>query len=113
MSRLRRYKAQGPPGDRYEHYKHIPDDMMRAMIDRCLNDRLPDGFREVYADGLIHAGDKGKLDKKGRQAARPIVVGCLVCYFITCRGLASCENVTPWSTLGVSTSFRTVSLTSC
>ena len=75
MSRLRRYKAQGPPGDRYEHYKHIPDYMMRAMIDRCLNDRLPDGFREVYADGLIHAGDKGKLDKKGRQAARPIVVG--------------------------------------
>ena len=32
MSRLKRYKAQGPAGDRYEHYKHIPEPMLRCML---------------------------------------------------------------------------------
>ena len=32
MSRLKRYKAHGPAGDRYEHYKHIPEPMLRYML---------------------------------------------------------------------------------
>ena len=56
----------------------LPKSLVSKYVSAILaddSDKLSDGFRNSFRAGMLHAGDKGKVDAKGRQAARPIVVG--------------------------------------
>jgi hypothetical protein len=75
MDHLPRYKAAGPCGDRYEHYLAMPPSFVCSMASHVLNGQISTQFQSAWCTGLVHAGDKGKLDSQHRPKARPIVVG--------------------------------------
>ena len=78
LEHLPKYKAAGPAGCRYEHYAHLPHQLVLQYSLAAANDdqsMLSDDFRAVFRTGVCFAGDKQKKDRMGRQAARPIVCG--------------------------------------
>jgi hypothetical protein len=75
MDHLPKYKASDQIGARYEHYQHMPQQLVHHYVQAALHGRFTGAFANMWRSGLVYAGDKGKLDKQGRQAARPIVVG--------------------------------------
>ena len=82
--RLRKYKAQGPDGIRYEHYLDMPAELLELYVHHALNDFLPDGIRPVFSSGLQLAGDKEKKDENGLPLARPIVIPSAIERFSAC-----------------------------
>ena len=66
------YKAAGPMGDRYEHIKAMPSQLVYSMSRRYLNAQASSGCQDLWRAGLLLAGDKGKCDD---PIPRPITVG--------------------------------------
>ena len=78
MQHLKPLKAAGPFGDRYEHYKIMPQSFVHWLVQTALNGQLSDGARFIWQSGLLHAGDKQRRTPEGYHAARPIVVGTAI-----------------------------------
>ena len=75
MKHLPRCKGKGPCGDVYEHYQAMPQDLVHDMCHRALNGRISEGFATLWRSGLLHIGDKERLDSRGLKDGRPITVG--------------------------------------
>ena len=75
---LPKYKAAGQIGDRYEHWQAVPSQLLRQFCHQALNDEVPAEVRKIWKGGLLHAGDKQKLDSQGRSRVRPLVVGMAI-----------------------------------
>jgi len=75
MKHLKPLKAAGPYGDRYEHYKVMPQGLVHDLAQMALSGRLSEGARFQWQCGVLHAGDKQRRTAEGYTAARPIVVG--------------------------------------
>ena len=75
MKHLPRCKGKGPCGDVYEHYQAMPQDLVHDMCHRALNGRISEGFATLWRSGLLHIGDKERLDSRGLKDGRPITAG--------------------------------------
>ena len=75
---LPKYKAAGQIGDRYEHWQAVPSKLLRQFCHQALNDEIPAEVSKIWRGGLLHAGDKQKLDSQGRPRVRPLVVGMAI-----------------------------------
>ena len=56
----------------------MPRMLVRQYCDQALSGELSEGMKAAWRSGLLHAGDKEKTDSKGRQRARPLVVGLAI-----------------------------------
>ena len=90
MDHLPKLKAADQMGGKYEHSQCMPQGLVNAYCNTALNNCLDGDLQEAWRTGLVYAGNKEKLDSRGRQAARPIVVGlaiCRICGRIPCTQL--------------------------
>ena len=95
MKHLPRCKGKGPCGDVYEHYQAMPQDLVHDMCHRALNGRISEGFATLWRSGLLHIGDKERLDSRGLKDGRPITVGLALRRItgrIPCAQRKACNN---------------------
>ena len=77
MAHLPKYKGKGPCGDVYEHYQAMPPCFVQDLCDRALNGQISEGFAGLWRSGLLHVGDKERLDREGRRMVGPLQSGWL------------------------------------
>ena len=78
MGHLLKYKGKGLCGDVYEHHQAMPPCLVHDLCDRSLNRRISEGFADIWRSGLLHVGDKQRLDCEGQKDGRPITVGLAI-----------------------------------
>ena len=56
----------------------MPPCFVQDLCDRALNGQISEGFAGLWRSGLLHVGDKERLDREGHKDGRPITVGLAI-----------------------------------
>ena len=88
MGHLLKYKGKGPCRDVYEHYQAMPACFVHDLCVRALNGWISECFTGIWQSGLLHVGDKQRLNCAGQKDGRHITVGLVICQ-IACQILCA------------------------